>query len=257
MNQPVTVSDEPLLVVDGIDVGYGPVRVLKQVTLEVRPGQMVALVGSNGAGKSTLLRSISGLLRPSAGHITFAGVPITRMRPDRIVTVGLSHVAEGRRLFRGLSVHDNLVLGLYPSRAKAIEKRERMDEVLDLFPMLRPMRRRPAGLLSGGQQQMLAIAQALLLTPKLIMLDEPSLGLAPSVIDDVFTVLDSLRRTGMALLLVEQVVERALGVADDAYVLRNGQIVGHGPGPELLASGVVESAYLGAADPGDRTRSGE
>jgi branched-chain amino acid transport system ATP-binding protein len=247
----------PQLTVSDLNVRYGRVIGTQDVSFSVDEGEIFALVGSNGAGKSTLLRSISGLLRPSAGHITFAGVPITRMRPDRIVTVGLSHVAEGRRLFRGLSVHDNLVLGLYPSRAKAIEKRERMDEVLDLFPMLRPMRRRPAGLLSGGQQQMLAIAQALLLTPKLIMLDEPSLGLAPSVIDDVFAVLDSLRRTGMALLLVEQVVERALGVADDAYVLRNGQIVGHGPGPELLASGVVESAYLGTADPGDRTRSGE
>ena len=192
---------------------------------------------------------MSGLLRPSAGRIRFDGTVIGGVRPQRIAAAGLAHLAEGRRLFRSLWVKDNLLLGLYGTGGKAADKRARIDGVLDLFPMLRDMLPRLAGLLSGGQQQMLAIAQALLRTPRLIMLDEPSLGLAPAVIDDVFAILDQLRARGIAIFLVEQVVERALAVADDAYVLRHGSIVGHGNGAELMATGVVDSAYLGHAGP--------
>jgi branched-chain amino acid transport system ATP-binding protein len=242
---------EPLLSVEGLAAGYGHVAVLHDVTLEVRPGTLVALVGSNGAGKSTLLRAISGLVRPSAGRITFGGNEITRTRPDRIVGAGLLHVAEGRRLFRSLTVDDNLTLGLYGSGADAAEARRRLDDVFSLFPVLRDMHRRTVSLLSGGQQQMLAVAQALLRTPRLLMLDEPSLGLAPAVIDDVFGVLEGLRGRGMAVLLVEQVVERALALADDAYVMRNVRIVGHGPPATLLGSGLIESAYLGVSDGDD------
>lgn len=236
-----------LLSLSDVDAGYGKVPALQGVSLTVPEGATAALVGSNGAGKSTVLRTISGLMRPSSGAITFRGEDLTTKRPDRIVDAGVLHVAENRRLFRSLSVADNLELGLYGARVGAQEERDRLDRVLELFPMLADAKARAAGLLSGGQQQMLVIAQALLREPVLLMLDEPSLGLAPSVVDEVFDLLARLRGEGVTILLVEQVVERALEFADIGYVLQNGRIVGHGPGPELLGSALVEQAYLGAA----------
>ena len=236
-----------LLALHGVEAGYGSVPVLHEVSMTVPEGALVGLVGSNGAGKSTVLRTISGLLRPSAGRIVFRGEDLTARRPDRIVDAGVLHVAENRRMFRRLSVSDNLDLGLYGARLGREEERVRTDRVLELFPMLAASKDRPAGLLSGGQQQMLVIAQALLRDPVLLMLDEPSLGLAPSVVDEVFGVLSRLKAEGVTILLVEQVVERALELADLAFVLQTGRVVGSGPGHELLGSDLVEHAYLGAA----------
>ena len=235
-----------LLQVNGLAVGYGHVGVLHDVQLEVAEGAIVALVGSNGAGKSTLLRTLSGLLRPSAGDIAFAGRQIAGEAPHRIIDLGLLHVAEGRRLFRRQSVHANLELGLYGTRLDKPTERKRYDFVYGLFPMLAERPQALAGILSGGQQQMLAIAQALMREPKLLMLDEPSLGLAPIVVDQVLQVLQRLRRVGTTILLVEQMVERALDIADHAYVLQNGTVIGSGSPAAIRCGDLIKRAYLGA-----------
>ena len=235
-----------LLQVSGLEVGYGHVGVLRGVDLAVSEGDIVALVGSNGAGKSTLLRAISGLLRPSAGRMVFADQDIAGQPPHRIIDLGLLHVAEGRRLFRRQNVHANLELGLYGARLDRAVERQRYDFVYELFPMLAERPQALAGVLSGGQQQMLAIAQALMRQPKLLMLDEPSLGLAPIVVDQVMEVLQRLRAAGTTILLVEQMVERALDIADHAYVLQNGAVIGSGTPADIRAGDLIRRAYLGA-----------
>ncbi|HEX2890561.1 ABC transporter ATP-binding protein [Vineibacter terrae] len=237
---------QPLLQITGLDVGYGHVGVLRNVALAVAPGSIVALVGSNGAGKSTLLRAISGLLRPSAGRIVFEAGDIAGWRPHRIVDLGIMHVAEGRRLFRRQSVHDNLELGLVGARLDRAAEAERYSAVYDLFPALRERPDVRAGVLSGGQQQMLAIAQALMRRPRLLMLDEPSLGLAPVIVDQLIDVILRLRAGGTTILLVEQMVERALEIADHAYVLQNGVVIGHGTPADIRAGDLIRRAYLGA-----------
>ena len=236
-----------LLSVETVDVGYEHVGVLDGVSIAVPDGAIVALVGSNGAGKSTLLRAISGLLKPTRGRILFGGVDIAGMRPDRIVAAGVLHVAEGRRLFREQSVEDNLELGLYGASLDRAEQTRRYERVYELFPALAERKQSRAGVLSGGQQQMLAIAQALIRDPKLLLLDEPSLGLAPIIVDQVLEVVQRLRGSGTTILLVEQMVERALEIAEYAYVLRNGRILGHGPAAELTRSDLIKSAYVGPA----------
>jgi branched-chain amino acid transport system ATP-binding protein len=236
-----------LLAVEQVDVGYGHVGVLQKVSLEIAQGSIVALVGSNGAGKSTLLRAISGLLKPSQGRIVFDGKDIAGLRPDRIVDAGVLHVAEGRRLFRQQSVADNLELGLYGSRLDRSAQARRHEHIYDLFPVLAERRGARAGVLSGGQQQMLAIGQALMRDPRLLMLDEPSLGLAPIIVDQVLDVVVRLRAGGTTILIVEQMVERALEIADYAYVLQNGRMAGHGPASELATSDLVKNAYVGVA----------
>jgi branched-chain amino acid transport system ATP-binding protein len=193
------------------------------------------------------LRAISGLLRPAGGRILLRGENIAGWRPDRIVNAGVLHVAEGRRLFRQQTVDDNLELGLYGARLTRVAEAERYARVFGLFPVLAERRRSVAGVLSGGQQQMLAIAQALMRDPALLMLDEPSLGLAPVIVDQVLDVAARLRAAGTTILLVEQMVERALDIADYAYVLRNGEVVGHGSATELASSDLVKSAYVGTA----------
>jgi branched-chain amino acid transport system ATP-binding protein len=240
-------STDVLLDVRDLDAGYGHVRVLQGVSLQIRSGEFVALVGSNGAGKSTLLRAISGLLAPTSGEIVFGGAHIGGMAPAAIVSRGLQHVAEGRRLFRAQSVQDNLDLGLWRARLPKREVQARYDEVYALFPVLHERRRVQAGILSGGQQQMLAVAQALMQRPRLLMLDEPSLGLAPSVIDQLLDAIVALRARGATVLLVEQMVERALQIADTAYILQNGRVVGHGPAAAMQGSELLRSAYLGTA----------
>lgn len=235
-----------LLRVASLDAGYGHVGVLRGVDLTVDKGTLVALVGSNGAGKSTLLRTISGLLRPWAGGISFGGQPIASARPHRIIDLGLLHVAEGRRLFRRQDVHSNLELGLYGTRLDRAEEKRRYDFVYELFPMLAERPHALAGILSGGQQQMLAVAQALMRQPKLLMLDEPSLGLAPIVVDQMMAVLQRLRAGGTTILLVEQMVERALEIADQAYVMQNGIVIGRGTPAEIRAGDLIRRAYLGA-----------
>jgi branched-chain amino acid transport system ATP-binding protein len=235
-----------LLEIAGLDVGYGHVGVLRGVELSVEAGTLVALVGSNGAGKSTLLRAISGLLRPWTGRIAFDGQDIAGARPHRIIDLGLLHVAEGRRLFRRQDVQSNLELGLYGTRLDRAEEKRRYDFVYELFPMLAERPTALAGILSGGQQQMLAIAQALMRSPKLLMLDEPSLGLAPIVVDQVMAVLQRLRAGGTTILLVEQMVERALDIADQAYVMQNGTVIGHGTPQQIRTGDLIRRAYLGA-----------
>jgi branched-chain amino acid transport system ATP-binding protein len=245
------MSGAVVLRVSGLAAGYGHVGVLHDVDLEVDQGAIVALVGSNGAGKSTLLRTLSGLLRPSAGDIVFAGRQIAGEAPHRIIDLGLLHVAEGRRLFRRQSVHANLELGLYGTRLDKPTERRRYDFVYELFPMLAERPQALAGILSGGQQQMLAIAQALMREPRLLMLDEPSLGLAPIVVDQVLEVLQRLRGIGTTILLVEQMVERALDIADHAYVLQNGTVIGSGSPSAIRAGDLIRRAYLGAVSDRD------
>jgi branched-chain amino acid transport system ATP-binding protein len=235
----------PLLSARHLDAGYSHVRVLEDVSVEARAGRIVALVGRNGAGKSTLLRTLSGLNRPTAGEILFDGNSIAGARPHAIVAAGLLHVAEGRRLFRRQSVDDNIELGRYGLRLSETQRRQRIDRIHELFPVLLERRDFIAGGLSGGQQQMLAIAQAMMREPKLLMLDEPSLGLAPVLVDQVLAAILALRAEGVAILLVEQMVERALEIADDAYVMQNGRVIASGPAREIAASDALRTAFMG------------
>jgi branched-chain amino acid transport system ATP-binding protein len=237
----------PLLTIRGLDAGYGRVGVLSNVTLDVPDGKIVVLLGSNGAGKTTLLKAISGLLKPTAGSVQFGGDEICGAAPRTIVRAGLLHVAEGRALFRSQSVAANLELGLYGARLGKAEEKARYERAFSLFPVLKERLSSLAGALSGGQQQMLAIAQALMQDPKLLMLDEPSLGLAPIIVDQVLDVVQKLRREGTTILLVEQMVERALEIADYGYVLQSGRVIGKGDPASLAAGDAVRRAYLGAA----------
>jgi len=241
-------SVSPLLSVHNVDAGYGHVRVLEGVSIAAHAGQIVALVGRNGAGKSTLLRTLSGLNRATSGEIRFDGRDIVGARPDVIVGAGLLHVAEGRRLFRRQSVADNIELGRYGLRLSEDERRQRVERIHGLFPILREKQELPAGGLSGGQQQMLAIAQAMMREPKLLMLDEPSLGLAPVLVDQVLSAILTLRAQGVAILLVEQMVERALEIADTAYVMQNGRVTASGPAQQIATSDALRAAFMGDHD---------
>ena len=235
------MSPGPTLVVDGIDAGYGLIRALWGVRLEVRRGEIVTLVGSNGAGKTTMLRTISGLVRPTAGRILFEGERVDVSEPDAIVRRGIAHVPEGRRLFRNLTVRENLLLGAY-SRPDG-EVGELLASVQHLFPILGDRAEQVAGTLSGGEQQMLAIGRALMSRPKLLLLDEPSLGIMPKLVARLFEAIAALRGQ-TTILLVEQNVNLALEIADRGYVLENGRIVLEGPSRDLLANAEVQRAYL-------------
>jgi len=237
---------EPLLALEGIHVSYGAVKAVKGVSLSVGPGEVVALLGANGAGKSTTLRTISGLARPRSGAIAFSGERIERLPPARIVRLGIAHCPEGRRVFGSLSVAENLRLGAVTRSdpAGALEDREKM---FALFPILRERVHQSAGTLSGGEQQMLALARALMARPRLLLLDEPSLGLAPIVVQSIFRTLSELKASGVAMLLVEQSISLALQVADRAYVLRTGEVTLSGSAEALRADYErVAAAYLGA-----------
>jgi branched-chain amino acid transport system ATP-binding protein len=231
-----------MLTVTDLVAGYGKAPALHGVSLEVRPGELVALIGSNGAGKSTLLKTISGLVRASAGRVTFESADITNKRPDRVVRAGIVHAPEGRRVFPALSVADNLRMGAHLNRGA---ERERLAEVYEVFPRLAERARQTAGSLSGGEQQMLAIGRAVMGDPKLIMLDEPSLGLAPVLVEQVLRTTAELKGSGRTVLLVEQNAELALDVADRAYVLERGRIGHEGTAAELIASSAIRQAYLG------------
>jgi branched-chain amino acid transport system ATP-binding protein len=230
-------------------VGYGPVAVVDGVSLQVGKGEAVALLGANGAGKSTLLKGLSGLLKPSAGKVLFGGEETQGVAAETLVTRGMAHVAEGRRIFRRESVLDNLLLGMDRWKLSAGERSARCEEVFALFPALKMKSGMLAGSLSGGQQQMLAIAQALVRKPSLVMLDEPSIGLAPILVEEVFRTLETVRAQGVAVLLVEQVVERTLQFVDYAYLLQNGRVSASGTPAQLAGSDVVQRAYLGEAVP--------
>ena len=232
------------LVVKGVDVLYGDVQALWDVSLEVKKGTIVSLVGANGAGKSTLLKTISGLNRANKGDILFSGKSVTHLKPQEVVDVGISHVPEGRRLFASLTVLENLKLGAYPPRARAVFG-ESLEKAFDLFPVLKSRQNQKAGSLSGGEQQMLAIGRAMMSQPTILMLDEPSLGLSPILVKTMFDLVASLNKQGVTMLLVEQNVRQALKIANHAYVLKNGRIVMNGGGEELLADPEVQKAYIG------------
>jgi branched-chain amino acid transport system ATP-binding protein len=234
----------PLLEVRGIDVAYGDAQVLFGLSLEVQEGEMVALLGSNGAGKTTTLRAISGVRPPRAGDVFFRGEPLSRVPASRRCELGIALVPEGRELWPQLTVLENLELGAYGRAARA-HARERLDRVYAMFPRLSERRRQLAGSLSGGEQQMCAIGRALMSGPTLLMLDEPSLGLAPIVVDQVFDVLRELHGGGLTVLLVEQNLRKALEIAGRGVVIETGRVKTAGPADRLLADATIRSAYLG------------
>jgi branched-chain amino acid transport system ATP-binding protein len=227
-----------------VEAAYGDVRVLNGVTLSVRPGEMVALLGPNGAGKSTLLKVIAGLLSPRAGSVHWEGQDLRPVGPHRIVERGVALVPEGRRLFGSMTVEENLELGAFVPHARA-QKRTSLERVFALFPVLRERRRAVVQTLSGGQQQMVAVGRALMASPRLLMLDEPSLGIAPRLVASIFEALVEINRSGVTVFLVEQNVQVALTLAHRAYLLESGRIVGEGAGAELLQDPHVRRAYLG------------
>lgn len=232
-----------MLNVTGISTGYGSIQVLRRVTFHVASGEIVAIIGANGAGKSTLLRTISGLHRASEGEVIFMETPVQRLAPEHIVKLGLVQVPEARQLFPNLTVQENLELGGYLYGRKHIETTLR--QVLPLFPILSHRGRQKAGTLSGGEQQMLSIARALMANPRLLILDEPSLGLAPLIVEEIYRTIQTLHRQGTTILLVEQNAMGALSIAQRAYVLETGRIVLSGEARELLEHDDVQRAYLG------------
>ncbi len=238
---------ESLLKLEQLEVNYGAVRALKNVSLEVKSGEVVALLGANGAGKSTTLRAISGLVRPKAGSISYANQSISRLNPTQIVALGVSHCPEGRRVFPGMTVLENLRLGA----SQRIDKENiqaDLERMFEMFPILSERKTQTAGTLSGGEQQMLALTRALMNRPKMLLLDEPSLGIAPLIVRQIFATLNDLKKTGTTILLVEQNVNIALNLADRAYVLRTGEIVLEGSASELRTNSErVAQAYLGGA----------
>ena len=231
-----------MLKIDDIHVYYGAIHAVKGVSFEVGEGEIVALIGANGAGKSTILKTVSGLMHPRSGHITFMNQDITHMDAHKLVKKGLAHVPEGRRIFLQMSVQDNLEMGAFTQ--KSVSK-EDLDMVFELFPRLKERRKQIAGTLSCGEQQMLAMSRALMSKPKLMMLDEPSMGLAPILVDQIFTIIKELHKAGTTILLVEQNASKALEIADRAYVLETGSITLSGTGMELVHSDEVRKAYLG------------
>jgi branched-chain amino acid transport system ATP-binding protein len=232
-----------MLAVEGLRAGYGKVEVLHDVGLQVAPGRIVALIGANGAGKTTLLKTISGLIRPVAGTIAFEGRDIARRPAHKIVALGISHVPEGRAILRRMSVVENLRMGAYVRGDSEVEND--IAGAMARFPVLAERRHQPAGTLSGGEQQMLAIARALVARPRLLLMDEPSLGLAPKLVTGIFHTLRQLRDEGKTILLVEQNARQALQVADHAYVMERGRIVLAGTGASLLDTPEVQRTYLG------------
>jgi len=239
----VSPAPAELLKVRGLTSHYGRIQALKGIDLDVHQGQLVALVGANGAGKTTLLRTLSGVQPASAGDIVYRGTSIVRQRPDARVRAGICQVPEGRQVFGPLAIEDNLLLGAY-TRPKS-ERADDLDKVYTLFPILKEKRALPAGTLSGGQQQMLAMARALMARPQLLLLDEPSMGLAPLLIAEIFRIVKLLKSQGITILLVEQNAHAALAIADVGYVLETGSVGLSGPGHELQANEQVKAAYLG------------
>ena len=231
-----------MLKIDDIHVYYGAIHAIKGVSFEVKEGEIVALIGANGAGKSTILKTVSGLMHPRSGKIEFMGQDISHVDSYKLLRHGLAHVPEGRRIFLQMSVQENLEMGAFIRKEVAKEDLER---VFEYFPRLKERRKQVAGTLSGGEQQMLAMSRALMSHPKLMMLDEPSMGLAPILVDQIFDIIKQLHKDGTTILLVEQNASKALQIADRAYVLETGKVILNGTGAELAQSDEVRKAYLG------------
>lgn len=233
-----------LLEVKGLEVYYGVIQALKGIDFEVNEGEIVTLIGANGAGKTTTMQSVIGLIPPKAGTVSFEGKEITHLPCHKIVSLGMSQVPEGRRIFQELTVYQNLLMGAYIQKDKKAIK-EDIEKIYARFPRLEERKNQIAGTLSGGEQQMLAMGRALMSRPKLLMLDEPSMGLSPLLVDEVFTIIKDLNKEGTTVLLVEQNAGKSLAISNRAYVLENGRIVLPGTGEELLQSEEVKKAYLG------------
>ncbi len=236
---------ELLLSVDKVNSSYGPVKVLNTLSIEVNKGELVALVGANGAGKTTLLHCISGLIPINGGTIHFMGQNISKLRADQIVKLSISQSPEGRQVFSPLTVEDNLLLGAFSLKQSKIQRLQSLESIYQMFPILKEKSRQAAGNLSGGQQQMLAIGRALMAKPKLLLLDEPSMGLAPLLVAEIFDVIQMLNQRGTTVLLVEQNAKMALSIADRAYVIENGKVVISGKAVDLLDDEAIQKAYLG------------
>jgi branched-chain amino acid transport system ATP-binding protein len=240
---------DPILTVDDLRVGYGRVEAVRGVSFRVDRGSLVTLVGANGAGKSSIINAVSGMLRPSGGRITFEGHDVTRTPAHKLVRRGLVQVPEGRQILATLTIEENLRMGAWHTRGSA---QRSIDAMYDRFPVLAERRDLPAGALSGGEQQMLAIARALVAAPTVMLMDEPSMGLAPKIVDEVFRVIEEIRASGTTVVLVEQNARRALRAADHGYVLQSGEIVHSGPAAGLLADERIVQAYLGVEGTSDQ-----
>ena len=237
-----------MLTIKNLSAGYGKVQVLHGISIDVPKGKVVTLIGSNGAGKTTTMRAVSGMIAPTGGEISLNGKRIDGMEPYHIARLGLAHSPEGRRVFATMTVSDNLLLGAFPRMTGARPKgdvAQDLERAMELFPRLKERRMQLAGTLSGGEQQMLAMARAVMLNPEVVLLDEPSMGLAPILVDEVFKIILRLKGQGVTMLLVEQFAAAALGVADYGYVLENGRINVHGPAERLRNDPAVKAAYLG------------
>ncbi len=236
-----------MLNIEKLSSGYGRADVIHGIDIEVPKGHLVCIIGGNGAGKSTTIRTVSGMVNATSGRVRLGGRDITNLPSHRIALLGLAHVPEGRKVFVSMSVHDNLRLGAYGRADRGVVIRD-LDEIMELFPRLGERRGQLAGTLSGGEQQMLAIGRALMAAPEVLLLDEPSLGLAPKLVEEVYAIIGRLRRQGRTMLLVEQFANIALSVADVGYVLENGRIVLSGSGPQLLNDPRVRDAYVGVSN---------
>ncbi len=236
---------QPILSVTDLAVNYGPVKAVKGISFDLMPGQITTLVGANGAGKSTTLLALSGLVKKNAGRVLFGGQDVTALKPHQLVAGGLVQVAEGRATLTRLTVRENLQLGAYTRKDSAADQAADLERIYTLFPRLKERDGGYAGNLSGGEQQMLAIGRALMAKPRVLLLDEPSMGLAPIIVQDIFRTLKNINSEGLTIFLVEQNVRQALKISDHAYVLETGSIVLEGSGPALLGNAKVQEAYLG------------
>ncbi|MCI3027820.1 ABC transporter ATP-binding protein [Desemzia sp. C1] len=233
-----------MLTVNNLAVHYGVIEAIREVSFEVKEGEIVSLIGANGAGKSTILKAVSGLIRPSQGEIVYEGTPITTATPKQIVEKGISQVPEGRHIFSGMTVLENLEMGAFLRKDKN-EVEKDLQLVFDRFPILKERKNQDAATLSGGEQQMVAMGRALMSRPRLLLLDEPSMGLAPILIKEIFHIIEEINRTGTTVLLIEQNAKMALKIANRGYVLETGNVVQTGTGEELLESDIIQKAYLG------------